>query len=77
MIQKTKRFVIINGSGRIHKEESPMRKLDEGRRATILAYINSFYDDCAAPPSVREIAEGTGLPVATVHRYLVDMKMSL
>lgn len=53
-----------------------MRKLDEGRRATILAYINSFYDDCAAPPSVREIAEGTGLPVATVHRYLVDMKKS-
>lgn len=53
-----------------------MRKMDEGRRATILAYINSFYDESAAPPSVREIAEGTGLPVATVHRYLVDMKKS-
>ena len=51
-----------------------MRKLDEGRRAKILAYINSFYDQSAAPPSVREIAEGTQLPVATVHRYLVDMK---
>ena len=53
-----------------------MRKLDEGRRAKIFAYINSFYDESAAPPSVREIAEGTGLPVATVHRYLVDMKQS-
>ena len=53
-----------------------MRKMDEGRRAKILEYINVFYDRSAAPPSVREIAEGTGLPVATVHRYLVDMKQS-
>ena len=53
-----------------------MRKLDEGRRARILEYINGFYDRNAAPPSVREISSGTGLPVATVHRYLVDMKQS-
>ena len=53
-----------------------MRKLDEGRRAKIFDYLNAFYDRSAAPPSVREISEGTGLPVATVHRSLVDLKKS-
>lgn len=37
-------------------------------------YINDFFDTYGYAPTVREISEGTGYPVTTVHRYISGMK---
>jgi repressor LexA len=51
-----------------------MRRKDESKKPIIADFINSFYYEHDKVPSVREIVEGTGIPLSTVHRYLVDMQ---
>ena len=48
-----------------------MRRKDESKKPIIADFINSFYYEHDKVPSVREIVEGTGIPLSTVHRYLV------
>lgn len=50
-----------------------MKKYDS-RKQIVLDYVNKYYDDFSATPSVRDIAAGTGIPSATVQRYLVALK---
>lgn len=47
-----------------------MRKRDYSKQSNILQCINNYYDYYRMIPSVREISAETGIPVATVHRYL-------
>ena len=46
------------------------------KKDLILAFINRFFDRHGQIPSVREISGGTGISIATVHRYLLAMKES-
>ena len=39
----------------------------------IISFVNDFYRDNNRSPSIRQVASGTGLGVATVHRYLKAM----
>ena len=50
-----------------------MNKYDS-RKQIVLDYVNKYYDDFSTTPSVRDIAAGTGIPSATVQRYLVALK---
>ncbi len=45
-----------------------MRRKDESKKPIIADFINSFYCEHDKVPSVREIVEGTGIPLSTVHR---------
>lgn len=47
-----------------------MRKLNDSRKETILLYIDEHYSRHKEIPTVREIAEGTGIATTSVHRYL-------
>jgi len=47
-----------------------MRKLNDSRKETILSYIDEHYSRHKEIPTVREIAEGTGIATTSVHRYL-------
>ena len=51
-----------------------MRSKDESKKTEILKYINEYYNDYRETPTVRDIAAGTGIPFATVHRYLTAMQ---
>ena len=51
-----------------------MRRKDESKKPIISDFINAFYYEHDKVPSVREIVEGTGIPLSTVHRYLRDMQ---
>ena len=53
-----------------------MRRKDESKKLQILEYINDYIGQYSASPSVREISGGTGIPHATVQRYLVAMDES-
>ncbi len=53
-----------------------MRKKDEGKKAAILNYIHEYYGNTRKTPVVTEIAAGTGIPTATVHRYILAMNES-
>ena len=46
------------------------------RYGIIYDYVNQYYAEHSRYPSVRDIAAGTGISLATVHRYLKDMKES-
>ena len=50
-------------------------KLNE-RKAVISRYIQEFYLENDRLPSERDIASGTGIPPASVHRFLVEMRES-
>ena len=50
-----------------------MRRKDESRKMRILDFINNYIGQTATSPSVREISDGTGIPRATVQRYLVEL----
>lgn len=39
----------------------------------IRGYVESYYRERLSSPSIRSISEATGIPRATVQRYLVDM----
>ena len=51
-----------------------LMKKDESKKIVIADYINAFFYEYDKVPSVRDIVEGTGIPLSTVHRYLVDMQ---
>ena len=51
-----------------------MRKRDDSKKSVIVEYINEYYSDYGQTPTVRAISEGTGIAVATVHRYLLALK---
>ena len=53
-----------------------MRRMNEENKHVILDYINEYFNMNKIIPSVREISEGTGIAIATVHRYLCAMKES-
>ena len=53
-----------------------MRKRDDSKKSVIVEYINGYYSDYGQTPTVRAISEGTGIAVATVHRYLLALKES-
>ena len=53
-----------------------MRKRDDSKKSAIVEYINEYYSDYGQTPTVRAISEGTGIAVATVHRYLLALKES-
>ena len=50
-----------------------MRKKDDSKKSAIVEYINEYYSDFGQTPTVRAISEGTGIAVATVHRYGYEM----
>ena len=50
-----------------------MRRKDDSKKVSILNYINDYIGQYSSSPSVREISGGTGIPRATVQRYLVSM----
>lgn len=50
-----------------------MRRKDDSKKLQLLDFINSYIGRHSASPSVREISTGTGIPHATVQRYLVAM----
>lgn len=50
-----------------------MRRKDDSKKVSILNYINEYIGQYSSSPSVREISGGTGIPRATVQRYLVSM----
>ena len=53
-----------------------MRKRDDSKKLAILEYIDEYYSDYGQTPTVRAISEGTGVAVATIHRYLLALKDS-
>ena len=48
--------------------EAIMRRKDESKKPIISDFINAFYYEHDKVPSVREIVEGTGISLSTVHR---------
>ncbi len=52
----------------------PVRIQPATKKSIIADFINAFYYEHDKVPSVREIVEGTRIPLSTVHRYLVDMQ---
>lgn len=53
-----------------------MRRTDKSKEARILEYIDQFFGQHSSIPSVRDISNGTGITISTVHRYLTRMKDS-
>ena len=53
-----------------------MRRQDESKKSVILDFIDGYYNEYNEIPAVRTIAEGTGIALATVHRYLLSLKES-
>lgn len=53
-----------------------MRKKDDAKKELILNYIHEYYGRFGKTPVVLEIASGTAISGATVHRYLVAMNES-
>ena len=53
-----------------------MRMKDNSKNNQILNYINDYYGQYARSPSLREISAATGIPRATVQRYMVSMDRS-
>lgn len=51
-----------------------MRTKNEATFAKIGVFIGEYTDKHGISPSMAEIAEGTGIPKATVQRYLVKMR---
>lgn len=43
------------------------------KQQQIIEYINDYFNNRSETPTVRDISGGTGVPVATVHRYLLAM----
>ncbi len=50
-----------------------MRTKDEQFFCVIMNFIDSYTESNGFSPTVREIAEATGIPRSTVQRYLTDM----
>lgn len=46
----------------------------DSKKSVIIQFINDYYDENGSIPTVRDVAAGTGIPLATAHRYLTKMK---
>ena len=53
-----------------------MRASLASRREQIVVFVREYYLRCDRFPSEKEIAQGTGIPTGSVHRYLVEMTES-
>ena len=53
-----------------------MRQKSESKMQQILDCVDRYFSDFGEIPSVRDIAENTGIAVTTVHRYLTALKES-
>ena len=63
-----------NGSERnFKKKEGEMRSKNTTYYATIVNFVNKYYDDIGRSPSTREIESGTGISRPTVQRYLREL----
>ena len=51
-----------------------MRRIDPSKKEIIAEYIDKHFCEHDEIPSVRDIVEGTGIPLSTVHRYLISMR---
>ena len=51
-----------------------MRRIDPSKKEIIAEYIDKHFCENDEIPSVRDIVEGTGIPLSTVHRYLISMR---
>lgn len=51
-----------------------MRQKKTERRKIVSDFIQQFYEDNVIFPSEKEISIGTGIPAASVHRILVDLR---
>ena len=49
-------------------------KKDASKKAVIAEYIDRHFCEHDEIPSVRDIVDGTGIPLSTVHRYLISMR---
>ena len=50
-----------------------MRSRNPELMKAIRGYVESYYREHLSSPPIRNISEATGIPRATVQRYLVDM----
>ncbi|MBQ2968626.1 MAG: helix-turn-helix domain-containing protein [Clostridia bacterium] len=50
-----------------------MRIKDDFKKKIIVDYIDSYFDNYRESPSLRQIAEETGISLSTVHRYLQSL----
>jgi repressor LexA len=53
-----------------------MRQKSESKMQQILDCVDRYFSDYGEVPSVRDIAEDTGIAITTVHRYLTALKES-
>lgn len=53
-----------------------MRRQYESKKSVILDFIDEYYNEYNEIPAVRNIAEGTGITLETVHCYLISLKES-
>ena len=51
-----------------------MRQKSESKMQQILDCVDRYFSDYGEIPSVRDIAENTGIAITTVHRYLTALK---
>ena len=51
-----------------------MRRIDPSKKEIIAEYIDRHFCEHDEIPSVRDIVDGTGIPISTVHRYLISMR---
>ena len=51
-----------------------MRRIDPSKKELIAEYIDKHFCEHDEIPSVRDIVDGTGIPLSTVHRYLISMR---
>ena len=79
-----KRLFLASGEERIRRNPlmrrmgdlvgGHMRRIDPSKKEIIAEYIDKHFCENDEIPSVRDIVEGTGIPLSTVHRYLISMR---
>jgi len=50
-----------------------MKQSVEQKKDAIYQYINSYFCNNLRVPSLKDISLGTSIPIASIHRYLVEM----
>ena len=55
------------------EKEGEMRSKNTAHYATIVEFVNKYYDSVGRSPSTREIESGTGISRPTVQRYLREL----
>ena len=52
----------------------PPTKKNHQKNEIIADYIDKYFCEHDEIPSVRDIVDGTGIPLSTVHRYLISVR---